>query len=509
MNKKLSLFENTKFTFSLSVLFPVYYLLELQNEFKGVLNYTIILQQFLIWSTILMIFQFIVFRFLKKPFAAALLTFFLATIYFYAYPIAVFFKSLPAFSKLQHFSILLPIWVALTILLAYILKRKQTDTVKTGQWLLITCFVLVLYEAGSLLYLYSSRENRNFIKDYQPENPIQHVTKLTNETKPDIFFLIYDSYTSNRVLIDRFGYSNTSLDSFLISNNFQIAKNARSNYYLTPVSLAATLNLNYLPNIRKYANQNDLILLSGLKNIDKNHLFTFLKKESYQIINITVFSVDNQHPPQLIHYAGSKDRDLILMRTLENTSIKPLLNRLFKKNLRFSDDPKAQQLLNHIDLVNSSLTEKAVSPNQKPRFFFIYIAPPHSPYIFKKDGSIRKSIINDPTDQNAYLEQLIATNNHIKMTVTRIRKQNPNAIIIIQGDHGFRFFPDSNNRRDAFGVLHAVCFPGKEYTTPHDSMTSVNTFRIVLNTYFHQNMPLLPDSTFYPETKLHWEEERH
>jgi len=43
--------------------------------------------------------------------------------------------------------------------------------------------------------------------------------------------------------------------------------------------------------------------------------------------------------------------------------------------------------------------------------------------------------------------------------------------------------------------LNAVYFPDHDYRMLYPQMSPVNTFRIVFNHYFGQNLPLLKDST--------------
>ncbi|MDQ3277751.1 MAG: hypothetical protein M3Q06_05465, partial [Bacteroidota bacterium] len=48
-----------------------------------------------------------------------------------------------------------------------------------------------------------------------------------------------------------------------------------------------------------------------------------------------------------------------------------------------------------------------------------------------------------------------------------------------------------------FRNLNAYYFSDKDYGMLYDSISPVNTFRVVLNKYFSQSFPLLKDSSFY------------
>ena len=71
-----------------------------------------------------------------------------------------------------------------------------------------------------------------------------------------------------------------------------------------------------------------------------------------------------------------------------------------------------------------------------------------------------------------------------------------NKIIILQSDHGIADF-DFSRRKDAFRNFSAFYFPDRNYASLHDSISNVNTFRIVLNKYFNYKLSIKKDSSFY------------
>ena len=58
-------------------------------------------------------------------------------------------------------------------------------------------------------------------------------------------------------------------------------------------------------------------------------------------------------------------------------------------------------------------------------------------------------------------------------------------IMIIQSDHGYRSYEPGKVLLE-FENFSAFYFPDKDYKTINDSLSSVNTYRIVLNKYFNQ-----------------------
>ena len=77
-----------------------------------------------------------------------------------------------------------------------------------------------------------------------------------------------------------------------------------------------------------------------------------------------------------------------------------------------------------------------------------------------------------------------------------IAKYGSNTIIIVQSDHGLLDL-DPSRTQDAFRNYSAFYFPDKNYSQLYRGMSNINTFRIVLNKYFDQQLPLLKDSSIY------------
>jgi hypothetical protein len=75
-------------------------------------------------------------------------------------------------------------------------------------------------------------------------------------------------------------------------------------------------------------------------------------------------------------------------------------------------------------------------------------------------------------------------------------------IIIIQGDHGPGAFVhhdslDGTYLQDRMAILNAYLMPGADKSVLDHSLTPVNTFRIIFNTYFSARLPLLPNRLYY------------
>ena len=78
--------------------------------------------------------------------------------------------------------------------------------------------------------------------------------------------------------------------------------------------------------------------------------------------------------------------------------------------------------------------------------------------------------------------------------------ENP-PVIIIQADHGFGIDVDSDkpskeNLEQRMSILSAYYLPGVEENLSDDVTTSVNTFRMIFNSYFNTDYDLLENKIY-------------
>jgi hypothetical protein len=124
-----------------------------------------------------------------------------------------------------------------------------------------------------------------------------------------------------------------------------------------------------------------------------------------------------------------------------------------------------------------------------PKFVFAHIVSPHPPFIFSPDGEF---VVTDATDPG-YPNQIQYLNKRLVPMVQNIIKQSATPpIIILQADHGW----DHEVRMANFMALY---FPGGGISNLYPTLTPINIFRLVFNTYFGQNFPLLADDSYYSD----------
>jgi len=140
-----------------------------------------------------------------------------------------------------------------------------------------------------------------------------------------------------------------------------------------------------------------------------------------------------------------------------------------------------------------------------PRFVFAHIVVPHPPFVFGPNG---EPIDADPKLRRVeawrryYLGQLAFVNKKAKVLVdTILSEAETPPIIILQADHGSKSIRDPGESigrllTERTGILNAYYLPNNGKDFLYDSITPVNSFRLIFNLYFGTTYDLLEDRIY-------------
>jgi hypothetical protein len=502
LHPKHSMMKNVPFhTVLLSIYFPLVLLSSNLGEVNPVTITRLIILMLLI-SLASLFFLNLFFRDLRK---AGLLASFLI-IFFSTYGLLYsFFKSSQVFNLLfGHHRVLASILIAAFIIIGITLSNKIRHLVEITLLInLFTFFLLIMPFVQITLFSYPT-EKKALSTPQQEDQAAQKAIKTEN--LPDIYYIILDSYDRQDYLASEFNYDNSEFLHALSNAGFYIADCSRSNYAHTFLSLSSTLNMAYVQDFLLADNLTEKSLKDALVHSQFRNNITEL---GYQIVTF-----DN------IHWDFS-DADRFY-----EFKVRPILNPyLFPIESAFIDN----SVLKIIKDINpsflhwiSSLTASAVKDHylqqkylldsldgstllDSPKFVFAHIEKPHGPYVFEPNGDFIEedafyrdkyfAAINQDYSQLGYIKQVKFINHRMIKFVDQLHHdKNKDAIIIIQGDHGIQENEDLNSR---MAILYAIYLPGQDYSLFHPALTPVNTFRIIQDQFFSDNLGLLEDMSFY------------
>ena len=313
---------------------------------------------------------------------------------------------------------------------------------------------------------------------------------------PDVYYIVLDAYTSSSSLKKFLNYDNQEFVSYLTNKGFKVNHNSYTNYPSSLLSIASTLNMRYL-NFLTEDQVGHQVLKIPEKMIVENTVMQNFKSAGYKIIFFhKPFSyIDSSQLFDLEMCGRNKYIDSQLLSMTIRTSILGFFLEEWEKNeLReailcsFSELPKQQQKFD------------------EPIFVFSHILIPHPPYLFSPEGkpvsSARPQGLEDWDYKEGYINSVKFANKKIKQVVDELLTdlENP-PVIIIQADHGSLFDFDPNNISNEYieqitSIFSAYYLPGMEKNLPTDVITSVNTFRIIFNSYFNTDYDLLENKIY-------------
>ena len=299
---------------------------------------------------------------------------------------------------------------------------------------------------------------------------------------PDIYYIILDGYGRNDVLKGWYDYDNDSFLDALRRRGFYVADNSYSNYSMTYLSLAATLNMNYVSEELPYDYP------AAKHMVEDAAVIHALQGHGYEYVAFeTEFWLTADAPLADVVYARgpfeSEFERVVVEASLLGTVL-PARGR-------------------HETVLNTFADLARVAERSEATFTFAHLLVPHPPFMFAADGTVLPYTVDLSAgfEPKPYVEQLRFVNDRVMEAVDAIiAASDQPPVIIIQGDHGPQSFPYATPAErywERHGILNAMLLPDAARRLVYPSISAVNTFRALLDGMFGDDLPLLDDRVFY------------
>lgn len=334
--------------------------------------------------------------------------------------------------------------------------------------------------------------------------------KLDTSVRPDIYYLILDGYGRTDAVKRAVGLDNAWFIKALEDRGFYLPSNAHSNYCETELSLSSSLNMDYLPNILPNMNRDwtDRSILDRL--MDKSAVSRYLKKVGYRYEALTTGF------PAIHPYSA----DLWLQDT---RGVSLFAGQLVAETPIPADTSLGgvSQFVSRRTMLRSALENMGnnAGSGSQPRFIFVHVLAPHPPFVFGPNGEPRRPkgmgfmLVNGnhfyqnggtPEEYaTGYREQATYISKLVLAAVDKILKRSHlPPVIIIQGDHGSKMRLDQEDAdktdvNECFPNLNAFYVPAKVRAKLYDGLTPVNSFRLLFDGLFGDDLKQLPDHSYF------------
>lgn len=321
--------------------------------------------------------------------------------------------------------------------------------------------------------------------------------RLSPGRMPDIYYLVLDRYANGSVLKREFGFDNSRFLDSLRARGFFVAGESRCNYPQTHMSLASSLNMDYIDRARgeKAAGPGYIFRL-----LTDSRVLRLLRSLGYTSIHLgSWFEGTAFNPYADLNLGGTGIRrhwNDFFQKFVGTTALRPWsAGGFFRPRQR--------------DRILQQFSELERMPARKgPKFVFAHILVTHPPYVFGPNGEAPA-----PGKEFTYLDQLSYANARLSRLIDALQtRSSPPPIIILQSDEGprpggavvrvngkKRRLPWSAGREGPEQrqvhrpILNALDLPGADPGSFYPSMSPVNTFRVIFDHYFGGHYRLLPD----------------
>ncbi len=438
--------------------------------------------------------------------AALITSLFLVLFFSYGHVYSTFKQTEISGFIIGRHRLLVPLWGVLFILGVWTSTRRLKDLPAATEALNVIGLVALAFP----LIQFATFQYNTFYSDSAPARANTEASGLQlppGKVAPDIYHIVLDAYTRADVLEAVFDYDNTPFLDELTALGFYVAGCSQSNYTQTELSLSSTLNFDYLDALGDnfISGSDDRSDLWGL--IRDNRARRALKDLGYTVVAFETGYYWTQLEDADIYYSpststldalevvgGVNSFEALLIDTTASlllTDAASVLPAFLAEAVEYPHQRHRDRILYNLNKLKSIPLEI-----QSPKFVFAHIVTPHEPFVFGPDGEFIQipEPIDDKRHNDAYRDQVIYINGRIIALVREILATSRTPpIIIIHGDHG----AGRVSAQDKMAILNAYYLPdgGAERLYPEISL--VNTYRVIFDTYFGGQFPLLDDRSFF------------
>jgi len=341
------------------------------------------------------------------------------------------------------------------------------------------------------------------------------VTPLAaNEQTPDIYYIILDMNTNENAMSQLMSYDDSAFTQALEERGFFVSSCSRSNYDSTKQSLTSSLNMDYLQDMEISGGEAGLypvVQQNRVRRLLEGAGYeTYAFKTGYSYLDLK--DADHYSDPtsgalNLLTYPGITNFESLILSISAGQVLYENRDGLSKQMQTFIDAPYMQRREEIFNIMDS-LPHVAAAQSDSPKFVYAHILAPHDPFVFDETGApaFRRFPFTQNKDpefgagygwdeyKKAYVNEVIYLHGAVIEMIDQILSNSATPpVIILQGDHGI---PWSKPYDAQFEILNAYYFPGVSETGLYDTVSPVNSFRLVFNDYFGADYPLLQDKSY-------------
>lgn len=316
--------------------------------------------------------------------------------------------------------------------------------------------------------------------------------KVFGEERPNVYYLFFDEYAGFECIERYYDYDNAEFAEFLQEEGFNISCTSRNTESMwTSTILPNLLNLSYVASDVEYS-------IDNFAKTENALMYQLFRNNGY-IINM--INHTDQLKTEGCNVLNTGRRETLSTYVLENSiwlEIDEVKNWLVKK-ITGVDNDYGVELKSTLEMMKNCVEQ---TDKERPTLTISYMCAPHTYFALDENGQrINYEFGSDWGATFAYLGQFKYVTKCIEETIINIKENDPDAVIIIQSDHGARYplwikqiygGPDYDSSVENYymqNVINCVYYKGE--TIDIEGLTGINTLRTILNYVFGTNYEML------------------
>ena len=325
--------------------------------------------------------------------------------------------------------------------------------------------------------------------------------------RPDIYYIILDGYARTDVMSELFGFDNRPFLERLERKGFYVARQSTANYCQTPLSLSSSLNAVYLNGLIPAASHDKSQLGPW---IGDGAVVRTLRGLGYRFVTFATGFAETEHPEADIYLSPSPYISPFHHMLLSHTPL-----GWFLPNSELCDAYTMTR--ERTEFLFETVPQVALL--RESTFTFAHVLSPHPPFVFGADGEDvspheRQYYLTDGElfgtfygDRDLYADgygkQAAFLTKQVERMIDRILANSSEPpLIILQSDHGSGMglrtkSVEETDLHERMSILNAYYLPGPGAGALYQSISPVNSFRVVFNAYFGAGLDLLPDRNYF------------
>lgn len=399
--------------------------------------------------------------------------------------------------------LLLIIYTSIIVITTYYIVKMNLILDNTTRIINVMSIVLVLFVILNIgIYNFENPTN-----SFQDENNSIVLESNFNDI-PDVYYIMLDEYASLATLDRFYDYDNNNFIKFLQDHNFYVTKNSQSNYAVTFLATASTLNMKHMDHLTNTLGNESVDQRIPYEMINNNTVMQNFKSVGYEIYSFDSgwWGTRNLEIADVNLCSKNQNMDFHTLYQLKQTSILRSFDIFVKETgSKIFQQERRDRILCQFDEI-----VKIKQQTDKPVFVFMHVVAPHDPYVFGPNGeevdyeytfgpTSSQGYLTVDQENKAYLDQLTYLTKILQKTVEKLQSIDNQSIIILQSDTGpsvgFAGVTEKEYQKNRMSIFNAYYFPNNDFL--YDDITPVNSFRLFFDSYFQTDYGLLEDRVFY------------